>query len=93
VDHGLIVKVADVERAVGPDARLDRTPPHVLAPHEFRLLAARQFLRGVAAAFRREARVMDQVDRRQSFMFARRLLAFDSDRHPRNSSIQINGIF
>ncbi len=43
VDDGLIVEVADVERAIGADADFDRAPPHVLAADEFRLLAARQF--------------------------------------------------
>ena len=64
VDDGLVVKIADKDRAVRAHADLDGPPPHVFAADELRLLAPRQFRGGVAAAFGREPLVGDDVDRR-----------------------------
>ena len=62
VDHGLVVEIDDVERAVGTDARLDGPEPHVAAAHELGLLAT-GFLRGrVAHALRLHELVMHDVD-------------------------------
>ncbi len=64
VDDGLVVEVHDVERAVRPDARLDRAEPEVRAAHELGLLAPRFLVGRVADAVRLHELLMDDVERR-----------------------------
>ena len=61
VDDRLIVEVADVERAIGPDPSLDRAKPHITPGDEFRLA---HFVRAVAHALRFDHLMVYQVDGR-----------------------------
>ena len=64
VNHGLVVEIDDVKRAVGTDARLDRTPPVIFPLHELGFLAAFFLLRVERHAVGCRELVVHDVDRR-----------------------------
>src|SRR3954465_14105692 len=59
MNHGLVIKIADVKRAIRPDACLNRTEPHISPRDELRLT---YFVGDVADAIRLHDFVMDQIN-------------------------------